>query len=308
MAKQSCFIIMPIATPEDWEEDFRNDKDHFKHVLECLFIPAFDPIPPKSEGSSVIQTDIISNLATADLVLCDMSTWNPNVFFEFGIRTALDKPVALIADEKIPKLPFDISPMHCHRYDSSLAAWLFQDQIKLLSSHVKTAFEKNRSHNPLWKAFRIEQAVNLKPEIPTDKEIINVLIEQIRSLRSELKTAQSSLPSSRSGYSGYANENRIMTVADLLASQQVQDQILKQQKLMEKFSGVVPPSKAFQEMIDAARRAEVTLKKSGMSKAFQEMMDAARRAEETLKELGLGHLGFSQAPDHDKDEPPRDTN
>jgi hypothetical protein len=37
-----------------------------------------------SKGSEIIQADIIRNLHAADLVLCDLSTLNANVFFEFG--------------------------------------------------------------------------------------------------------------------------------------------------------------------------------------------------------------------------------
>jgi hypothetical protein len=276
--------------------------------LDCLFIPAisdagFVPILPNSEGSSVIQTDIISNLATADLVLCDMSTWNPNVFFEFGIRTALNKPVALVADEKISKLPFDISPMHCHRYESSLAVWLFQDQIKQLLNHIKIAFEKNHNINPLWKAFRIEQIANLKPETPTDKEIINVLLEQVRSLRSELKTAQSSVPVSRSGFSGYSSEKRKMTVRDLFAAQQVQEQILKEQKLLEKLTLPVTSKQMQEQILKQQKIIEKFASAVPQSKAFQETIDAMRRNEEIIKKLGLGHSDDSQVPNQEKDEP-----
>ena len=49
-------------------------------------------MPPTASGSDLIHAKIIKNLETADLVLCDMSALNPNVFFEFGMRTALNKP------------------------------------------------------------------------------------------------------------------------------------------------------------------------------------------------------------------------
>ena len=56
----NCFIIMPITTPNDKLEDYNNDKDHFKHVLDHLFIPAiekagFEPKSPITKGSSLIQ-------------------------------------------------------------------------------------------------------------------------------------------------------------------------------------------------------------------------------------------------------------
>ena len=94
-------------------------------VLDHLFIPAieeagFNPISPKSEGSEIIHAEIITNLAECEMVLCDMSSLNANVFFEFGIRTALNKPVSLVVDEKIENIPFDTSIINHHKYHSSL--------------------------------------------------------------------------------------------------------------------------------------------------------------------------------------------
>jgi hypothetical protein len=116
---------MPITTPEKLLVEYKGDPDHFSHVLEHLFIPAlkkagFDPIPPKSIGSDIIQAEIIKHLASSELVLCDMSILNPNVFSEFGIRTALNKSVALVVDDKTERVPFDTSIINFHKYKSSL--------------------------------------------------------------------------------------------------------------------------------------------------------------------------------------------
>ena len=95
--KPSCFIIMPITVPESMAEIYRDGADHFKHVLDTLFIPAveqagFKAVKPTAKGDELIHGRIVKRLETAELVLCDMSTLNPNVFFEFGIRTSLNKP------------------------------------------------------------------------------------------------------------------------------------------------------------------------------------------------------------------------
>ena len=126
--KKTCFIIMPITTPDSFVEIYRDGKDHFKHVLECLFIPAvekagFEAIPPIAKGSDLIHAEIIKNLETADLVLCDMSCLNPNVFFEFGIRTSLNKPVSVVKDELTVNVPFDTGILNNKEYDSKLDTW-----------------------------------------------------------------------------------------------------------------------------------------------------------------------------------------
>jgi hypothetical protein len=113
---------MPISTPARMVEEYDNDFDHFAHVLDHLFIPAIEniglkPISPLTVGSPVIHTEIIKQIADTQLLLCDMSTLNANVFFELGIRTALDLPVCLVQDTLTENLPFDINLVNHHRYN-----------------------------------------------------------------------------------------------------------------------------------------------------------------------------------------------
>ncbi len=74
----NCFIIMLITTPNDLLSSYRDDSNHFLHVLEHLFVPAiekagFEPIRPKVEGAEVIHAKMIKNIEQSGLVLCDMS-------------------------------------------------------------------------------------------------------------------------------------------------------------------------------------------------------------------------------------------
>ena len=34
----NCFIVMPITTPETLAPSYGNDREHFLHVLEHLFV------------------------------------------------------------------------------------------------------------------------------------------------------------------------------------------------------------------------------------------------------------------------------
>ncbi len=167
--KKKCFIIMPITTPEELVEIYKGDLDHFKHVLDILFIPAvekagFEPISPEASGSEIIQANIIKNLATTDLVLCDMSILNPNVFFELGIRTALDKPVAMVVDDRTKdKTPFDTTNIHRLEYKGSLHSWENEKEIQNLTKHIKTCYAKSKDINALWKFFGISASGSYDP-------------------------------------------------------------------------------------------------------------------------------------------------
>jgi len=188
--QEKCFIIMPITTPDHLVGRYRDDTDHFSHVLECLFVPAlksagFEPVPPKSVGSNVIQADIIERLATCELVLCDMSILNPNVFFEFGIRTALNKPVALVVDDKTENIPFDTGIINNHKYSSSLEPWSIEKEKEDLSKHVRNAYQKTKDNNALWKYFGVAQTGVFNPEEASLEDKIDLLIQEFSALKSK---------------------------------------------------------------------------------------------------------------------------
>lgn len=183
--KKKCFIIMPITTTDIYTEQF-NDTKHFFHVLEHLFIPAIndagmEPIPPTIKGSEVIQGNIIKKLESADLVLCDMSSLNPNVFFELGIRTALNRPVALVKDDITSTAPFDTSIIYHHTYKSSLTQWGAKTEIDKLKSHLKECM-KNDSDNSLWSYFSMSQLAEVGNEAPSVERQLSYAIKLLESL------------------------------------------------------------------------------------------------------------------------------
>lgn len=173
---------MPITTPASFVNIY-SDSEHFAHVLQHLFIPAienagFEPISPKSTGSDLIHAEIINNLSSSELVLCDMSILNPNVFFEFGIRCALDKPVALVIDDKTEKIPFDTGIINFLTYQST-PTWNVGEEIKQLSKHIKDAYQKSNGRNALWKYFGVNQVGAFRPEAATVDDKLDFIIQRL---------------------------------------------------------------------------------------------------------------------------------
>ncbi|MFN3367759.1 MAG: hypothetical protein ACK411_15325, partial [Exiguobacterium mexicanum] len=154
----TCFIMMPISTPASKLETYGDDQLHFLNILEHLIVPAveragFIPILPTVEGSLVIHAEIIRNLCVADMALADMSILNPNVFFEMGIRTAVNKPLSIIIDDKTEDVPFDTNLIAYKKYDSSASAWKIDEERETVARHIKDTYEKSRGTNGLWSAF-----------------------------------------------------------------------------------------------------------------------------------------------------------
>lgn len=190
--KKTCFVIMPISTHDSHLSSYRDDIDHFQHVLEHLFLPAiksidYELIPPSAKGADLIHAEIIRNLEESDLVLCDMSTLNPNVFFELGIRTALNKPVCVVKDDKTPVIPFDMGIINSHTYLSSLDPWILESEINKIKEHIEESIKRSGSENRLWRQFGITNvAKEYKQESGVDPRIEYVMI-QLDSIKQELE-------------------------------------------------------------------------------------------------------------------------
>jgi hypothetical protein len=117
--EKHCFTIMPIADIDGYPQG------HFKQVYENLISPAcikagFKPQrADEVKASNFIHLDILNKLLEAPIAICDLSTRNPNVMFELGIRQAFDKPVVLIQEKDTPKI-FDITPLRYLEYSKDM--------------------------------------------------------------------------------------------------------------------------------------------------------------------------------------------
>ncbi|QGG41772.1 hypothetical protein [Aeromicrobium yanjiei] len=165
--KGTCFIAMPITTHKEEAARYGGDTEHWNHVMEHLFVPAieaagYEAIRPVTSGSSMIHAEIVKHLSESTMVLCDLSGHNPNVFFELGVRTSLDLPVALVKDN-LTSIPFDLGGMNTHSYGSSINVWSNESDVDQLATHITRCVETCNDKNPLWQRF----GLSIKAEEPT---------------------------------------------------------------------------------------------------------------------------------------------
>ena len=117
-------------------------------------------------------------------MLCDMSSLNANTFFELGIRTAVDKAVALVGDQHTPKIPFDTSLINYHTYDGSLTPWTIESEIQKISDHLLKAVNTSNGRNTLWRYFGLTTRGQV-PAPATVEDKLNMILEAVLN-RSEL--------------------------------------------------------------------------------------------------------------------------
>lgn len=154
--KGKCFVIMPISDPDGY------DKGHFESVYKDIFAPAIEKAGytphrvDEDASSGLIQAKIIENLINAPMAICDLSTRNPNVLFELGIRQAYDKPVVLVQEAGTKRI-FDINGISCIDYDPSLIYRSVLDTQDKIANAIQET-EKNPQYNSLVTALSISAA------------------------------------------------------------------------------------------------------------------------------------------------------
>jgi hypothetical protein len=188
VVRPSCFIISPISTPPHLVDRYAGDAEHFLHVIEHLLVPAvkeagFIPHSPIAKGADLIHAEIVRKLESSDVVLCDMSTLNANVFFELGIRTAVNKPVCLIHDSHTEIIPFDAGILNAHTYDPSLAPWVLDDQIAGMAAHLSESASRSDGQNTMWRYFGLTTRGSMEPlDNSTLDEKMDFLLSEVAAL------------------------------------------------------------------------------------------------------------------------------
>lgn len=196
MAKKEnkdCFVIMPISDTDGY------DKGHFSRVYEDIIKPAVANTDfsvtraDEVKETNFIHLDILKQLIDAPIAICDLSSHNPNVLFELGIRQAFDKPVVLIQEEGTPKI-FDISPLRYLEYSKKMKYHdVLRTQAELTESINATKEAKGKQGN-INSIVRL-MALSNPAAIPTlegdNKEAfaIDVLQSQMNDIRKMMETS-----------------------------------------------------------------------------------------------------------------------
>ena len=190
--KLTCFVIMPITDPEGYLAG------HFKHVFEDIFAPACDKagyFPVRADQvrqTNLIHLDILQKLIESPMALCDLSSRNPNVLFELGLRQAFDKPVVLVREMGTQDI-FDIGPLRFTEYHRErIYHEVLEDQEKIAAAITAThdAFEKGEGINSIVRLLSLTQPASLVEVQEADKDpVLQIIRAELSELRSEFKAA-----------------------------------------------------------------------------------------------------------------------
>lgn len=111
MEQKLCFVIMGFGKKKDPDTNRTIDLDAtYKKIIR----PAVESCGCKCvradeiTESGIIDRSMYALLYHADLVIADISTYNPNAIYELGVRHAMRRFSTIIIKEDQGKIPFDI--------------------------------------------------------------------------------------------------------------------------------------------------------------------------------------------------------
>lgn len=177
-----CGYVMPISDASEYRVGHWED---VKSMLdEVTLAIGFKESRIVSTGLDVstIHKRIVNNIYNDDIIICDVSSRNPNVMFELGMRIAFDKPVVIIKDNAT-QYCFDSGTIEHIEYPKDMR----YSEIEKFKQHLKQKIEKtieshkkNPDESPILHSFGSFSVA--KPNIPEMSES-----DELRSELQEIK-------------------------------------------------------------------------------------------------------------------------
>lgn len=118
----SCFVIMPFG-----ERKGPDGKDiDFDEIYDCIIKPSVTQIEELTcircdeiEEAGTIHKTMLEQIHQADVAVVDITTSNPNVFYELGVRHTLANRITVIIKREGTEVPFNIKGLNTIEYDTT---------------------------------------------------------------------------------------------------------------------------------------------------------------------------------------------
>lgn len=183
--------VMPIAKTEGYPDTHWNDvMSIIDDTVTGLGIGKGRIV---SDGGEIttIHSRIVNNLNDDGLIICDVSSRNPNVMFELGMRIAFDKPVIIIKDD-VTDYCFDSGIIEHINYPKDLRHRVINKFKSKLSEKIIATFDAfikttDLNVSPILKNFGSFDKRDVKLNELSANEI---LIKDIQTIKNSLVRLQ----------------------------------------------------------------------------------------------------------------------
>jgi hypothetical protein len=193
MANQkTCFVVQGFGEKTDLTNGRRLNLDASYQVIKgavedagLLCLRADEVV-----RSGTIDIPMYDWILKADLVVADLSTYNPNAIYELGVRYGVSPRATIIVAESEFKNPFDVGHIVLHRYrhlgeDIGVAeAARFRRE---LAGIIRGVMQGDKPDSPIYELFLIDPPrrrrgtrSGIQPRAVSDDESAKALLDRAR--------------------------------------------------------------------------------------------------------------------------------
>ncbi len=165
------------------------DENHWNDVYQGLIRKAVQKAGLQCERvdedvtNALIIDKIWTKIEEADVIICDLSTSNPNVHLELGWALRADKRFVLIKDD-ITKINFNLNQFHTYEYSNGLQPMKLEEDINDLTKIIKkTLGDSERQYSIVNKLSINLQAIKASDEGNIQVKLLQELINEVRDTR-----------------------------------------------------------------------------------------------------------------------------
>lgn len=180
---------MPFTVRDYDLPKYSSDKNHWNEVYRGLILPAVSRAGLQCERddddptSRLITENIWQKIEQCDVILCDLSAHNPNVYLELGWTLRADKRFVLIKDD-ITQFNFDLNQIYTYEYSHLLQPSSIERSIGELADVIKaTINDESRRYSMVSKLSIQLQVVKAASEGNLEVSLLKELLSEVRTSR-----------------------------------------------------------------------------------------------------------------------------
>ena len=163
-----CFVIMPFGEKDVVDSTGAKRKVNFDPIYDTLFEPAINAVALPEGGTlqarrtdrdffaGSISQDMFEYLEYSRFALTDLTSLNPNVMYELGVRHRARHAGTAIFRQVGTQIPFDINQIKAfpYEYEPQVEA---EKSARLITQVLTESLEHNRIDSPVRLALNVQR-------------------------------------------------------------------------------------------------------------------------------------------------------
>ncbi|UBF23949.1 macro domain-containing protein [Kovacikia minuta CCNUW1] len=175
---KKCFVIMPFG-----KKDVEGELIDFDEIYRRLIKPTVEALNitcvrcDEIAESGWIHSKMFEHIYESELAVVDITSLNPNVFYELGVRHALVKAVTVLIRKKGTALPYNIQAFQAIEYDLATESTIEEAQEKI-TALIQNGLRSQKNDSPVHEVLDI--VIEGKEKIISKTEVFSYNLYKTR--------------------------------------------------------------------------------------------------------------------------------